>query len=508
MNKIHLFVVVLLLMTVGWVVFAYKAFVLHFPLRPHATSNVWNIEAGVSFEAQGKPTKVALFIPKSTSRLAVLDESFVSQGFGLTTTIEDGNRRAEWSIRKASGKQTLYYHAVLRLVEHRGALVTVKAPQVEEPDFEGANLAAAQAILSQVKAQSADLPSLVGALLQKLNSQPVDNNVAMLLGAVPKEKEMLETAVGILALEDIPARIVHGIRLEEAARDVPIVHWLEVHDGKSWQAFGVKSGEPVGEDDLLPWWRGNQPLGQIKGGTKLKIKLSVSRKEEAAIEGVRGGGDRLAQLFLKFSPFSLPLRTQAVYRVLLLIPLGALLITILRNIVGLETFGTFMPVLIALAFREMELLKGLFFFSLVVGLGLAVRFYFEKLQLLLIPRLAAVLTVVVLILLGLSLITYQLGIEHGLAVALFPMVILTMTIERMSIIWEESGPAVALKRGAGSLLAAALVTIVMEIEFVVHLIFVFPELLLVVLAMVLLLGRYTGYRLFELMRFKALAGPG
>jgi hypothetical protein len=36
-----------------------------------------------------------------------------------------------------------------------------------------------------------------------------------------------------------------------------------------------------------------------------------------------------------------------------------------------------------------------------------------------------------------------------------------------------------------------------------HLVFVFPELLLVVLAASLLLGRYKGYRLSELIRFKA-----
>jgi hypothetical protein len=35
-----------------------------------------------------------------------------------------------------------------------------------------------------------------------------------------------------------------------------------------------------------------------------------------------------------------------------------------------------------------------------------------------------------------------------------------------------------------------------------HLVFVFPELLLIVLAANLLLGRYTGYRLTELWRFR------
>jgi hypothetical protein len=39
-----------------------------------------------------------------------------------------------------------------------------------------------------------------------------------------------------------------------------------------------------------------------------------------------------------------------------------------------------------------------------------------------------------------------------------------------------------------------------------HLMFVFPELLLVLLGITLLLGRYRGYRLLELRRFRAVAG--
>jgi len=37
-----------------------------------------------------------------------------------------------------------------------------------------------------------------------------------------------------------------------------------------------------------------------------------------------------------------------------------------------------------------------------------------------------------------------------------------------------------------------------------YLMFYFPELLLVVLACMILLGRYTGYRLMELRRFRSL----
>ena len=209
---------------------------------------------------------------------------------------------------------------------------------------------------------------------------------------------------------------------------------------------------------------------------------------------------------LEFSLFSLPIQTQAVYSVLLMIPIGALVMVLLRNFVGLQSFGTFMPVLIALAFRETDLIAGLILFTLLTSMGLAIRFLLERLRLLLVPRLTAVLIIVVMLMMVISVVAHRLGLETGLSVALFPMVIIAMTIERMSIMWEERGAADALKGGTGSLFVAAIAYLVMGIDALEHLIFTFPELLLVVLALVLLCGRYTGYRLVELPRFRAILG--
>jgi hypothetical protein len=183
---------------------------------------------------------------------------------------------------------------------------------------------------------------------------------------------------------------------------------------------------------------------------------------------------------------------------------GAFLLVIFRNVIGVKTFGTFMPILIALAFRETELLWGIALFSSLVGLGLAIRFQLERLKLLLVPRLASVLIVVVLLMAALSVLTHKLGLERGLSVALFPMVILTMTIERMSIVWEEQGSKEGLQQALGSLLVAACTYLIITVSYVEHLVFVFPELLFLLLAGTLLLGRYTGYRLLELSRFRAL----
>ena len=62
-------------------------------------------------------------------------------------------------------------------------------------------------------------------------------------------------------------------------------------------------------------------------------------------------------------------------------------------------------------------------------------------------------------------------------------------------------------RGAGSLLAAILAYLVMSNDQIEHLAFMFPELTLVLLAAMIALGRYNGYKLTEYLRFRSLAEP-
>ena len=46
----------------------------------------------------------------------------------------------------------------------------------------------------------------------------------------------------------------------------------------------------------------------------------------------------------------------------------------------------------------------------------------------------------------------------------------------------------------------------MASSYVEHMVIVYPELLFVLLACNLLIGRYSGFRLLDLVRFRALAG--
>ena len=508
MNKTHLYVLAGTLAAIGLVLFLYKVLVLNFPLSPGAESFTWNVEAKITFDAGKEPIKLNFFTPRGTRRYTITNEAFISRGYGLITSVEDPNRRATWSIRQARGTQTLYYRAEVVRVNTREPINPIQPPTIENPGFTGADLAAAQALVDRIHSRSADNETMAADLLRRFNQPQPTGNVAVLLGKQTSPAAKMELAARVLALAGVPARVVHGIALKEQREKLPLVHWLEIYNHKWWQALDPVTGAPGIPDNYLAWWRGPLPMAKVTGASDLHVTLSVTRELEAAIATATVKGHIKKPLLLKLSLLSLPIHSQQVYRVLLMVPVGGFLLVILRNVIGISTFGTFMPVLIALAFRETHLIWGIVFFSSLVAVGLAIRFYLDLLKLLLVPRLAAVLIVVVILMALMSIFTNRLGIERGLSVALFPMVILTMTIERMSIVWEERGPFEAIKQGLGSLLAAALAYLVMHNRDVQHLFFVFPELLLVLLAACLLLGRYSGYRLLELLRFKVLLKEG
>ncbi|ROO37765.1 inactive transglutaminase family protein [Salinisphaera orenii] len=506
MKNLHVKLLALALVACGLGLCYYKVHRLGVPLAPDSQAQVWTVEATLRFDGGGGAAKIGLDIPNEPPGFSILDENFVSSGFGLSTEADGANRSAQWAARSLSGEQTLYYRLVLTEDPEAHRERTTPVPRYPEvPQYTDPERAAVFALLDNVRSRSADTPSFAQELLRRFNDPTPDTEVDVLRNESTDDTAQVRQLQYILAGARIPTRIAHVLRLSERMRQGALEPWLEVYNGERWLAFNPRDGHAGFPDDALVWHVGDAPLTRLEGANDARVEFSATRSSR----DVMGLAQQRARLIdsdvLEYSLLALPIATQNVYKVLLTVPLGALVVVILRNFIGLRTFGTFMPVLIALAFRETELIWGSILFTIIVTLGLLVRFYLERLKLLLVPRLASMLTIVILIMAGVSVLAHRLGMEHGLSIALFPMVILAMTIERMSIMWDESGPRDAIMSGLGSLAVAAVGFVVMTHPLAEYLTFVFPELLLVVLALTLLAGRYTGYRLSELWRFRASA---
>lgn len=271
-------------------------------------------------------------------------------------------------MRSAKGEQILFYRATVRPSGSGLAPLSTKPPDVQKVDLVDAERLAAESILAEVRSRSADTETLVTELMKHLNrplTQAGDDNLSILLGPKPTVLKKLHVAVNVLGLERIPARITHGIRLQQLVRTAERVNLLQVYHRNVWSTYHPVTGELYEAKDTLTWWYGTSPLFNVDGGKNASTQISVSENKESAVLSA-AWREKISQPVLsKVSLLELPIETQAVYQVLLTVPVGVFLLVILRNLIGIKTFGTFMPVLIAMSFRETQLLWGLVLFTLV-----------------------------------------------------------------------------------------------------------------------------------------------
>jgi hypothetical protein len=188
-----------------------------------------------------------------------------------------------------------------------------------------------------------------------------------------------------------------------------------------------------------------------------------------------------------------------------LIPLGAVVIALFRNVIGVSTYGTFMPILISLALREYSLWRSLLLVVGVIVFALSLRRLLEFLRLLMVPRLSIMLCMVVLLVSGFALVGDGTHTAALFAGVLFPMVILTMLTERIFITSAEEGVREALVRAAISTGVAATIHPIFRNAHAEYLMFTFPELTFCAMGVLVWIGGYTGYRVSDLLRFRSLA---
>ncbi|WP_037991284.1 inactive transglutaminase family protein [Teredinibacter turnerae] len=467
------------------------------PWLPGEKRQVWSVEARVEFEAQGEPAKVSLAVPQTQTRFERLAEYTASPGYGLAFVENGRERRAEWSIRNADGPQTLYYR--LDLLVDPSLTVADTAPPLEAPSNlfdDSPHATSALHMLDSAVERSADNFTLARELILEFNLQKQS------AGFLEQRQARSRWLKQLLNYAQVPAREVKVLTLEDGRRRQRLQTYLQVFQGERYQLFDPRSGRVGLSPNQVMWEYRSGSVLELIGGSQSDVSFSIINQEIPVSQGLEKEGDHFS--LLEFSIHSLPVEEQALFKGILLVPVGVLVVVLMRVLVGLRTSGTFMPVLIALSFIQTSLLTGLAGFLLIVGVGLVIRSYLSHLSLLLVARISAVIISVIAMVAVFTVIAYELGLNEGMKITLFPMIILSWTIERMSILWEEEGPHEVFVQGGGSLLVALIAYLLMTNDIVRHLTFNFIGLQLVFMALVLLLGGYTGYRLLELRRFSVL----
>ena len=506
--------IVVLLVVTGVLCIATRIKILHRSYLPHGES-VWRLTYDIDFQTM-KGGKTHIAIPDNTPGTRVFHETFTHQKIWMdilrskkdiereavivsTGGYEQGRFLARFDVhlKADKGSKTLASKVKLTAEETAHYLREEKKIQITNP------------VISNITEQLGSRPSTKTELLASIFDYCSEN---ILRGGEDTPSEALgalEQGVGttlgraraMVALcraSKIPARLVTGFVLKPSP-DAQAQYWLEALSKKSWLPYDPENG-----------FAGELPVCFLPvrrdGAEIVRTPKDFIHWPKYAVRQLQPPPFLVAlpknQFWRVIDLTRLPPSMQNIITLILLLPFGALITAIFRNLVGVQTFGTFTPSLIALSFVQADWRTGALVFVVVLTIGILARLLLNSLKLLMVARLSIILTLVVLcMILGVSILDF-LNLTPSVSAVLLPMVILTMMIERFNIISEEDGHQQALKVFAGTIVVAVCCLFVLTIEELSTLVLAFPEIHLFSIAALFLIGRYSGYRLTELWRFR------
>ncbi|UCF68938.1 MAG: UUP1 family membrane protein [Acidobacteriota bacterium] len=511
----------LVLALIGAAIFATKAFVLGVPLAPSDVKDLWQVSLRVTVRGEGRRGSISILMPRTGDGQTILDEATSSGALDHTSRTTDDGRVGVWTGR-FEGLHEIRHRFRVKTVD-----VTIPLPgrTTARPPEDVERAWARGTVMYPTTA-----PQIVAALdeLSLPGNGDVVGRVRTIFAFVQHEVALVRTAAddAVLALEQregsregkerllvtmlraagVPARNARGLVLNEKSAPAERV-WTQAWIDGAWVPMSTVDG-----------FFGHRPASLILFGTGEQRVIdatdlrAVAYRYESLREHLQPGEVASVMtpdsgLLRLFSLYRLPLATQAALRHLLLLPIGALVIALFRNVIGLQTFGTFMPILISFALRGMPLAAGLVLVGFVLGVGVLARLALERLRLLLVPRLALLLCLVVLSVTTVAVIGQSTEQNELFKGVLFPMIILTMLVERFTIAIAEEGWKPALTKAGYSVLAIMAVYPLFNSIVIEHLMFSFPELTLVIMGCLVWIGGYMGYRLTDITRFRAILSP-
>jgi hypothetical protein len=308
--------------------------------------------------------------------------------------------------------------------------------------------------------------------------------------------------VTLLRAAKIPARLVSGFELRQSENAQPHV-WVEAFYNQSWVAFDPTYGDarliPSNFVAIRRDGGEGHELFEGKGIDNLNPTFTIKRLPPPE-KLLQSETRRPSQIF---DLTRLPVEMHQVMSLMLLLPLGALITAIFRNIIGIRTLGTFAPALLAMSFIYAAWGTGLVILTTVLIAGYFGRKFLDRLHLLMVPRSSIILTLIILcVVFGVSIIDYMSGPEGGVRAVLLPLVILTILIERFFVTAEEDGTTFAIQLVVGTFVVATFCYLILSLSRVGEILLVYPELHFFTIAAFIWIGRYSGYRLVELWRFR------
>ncbi len=187
---------------------------------------------------------------------------------------------------------------------------------------------------------------------------------------------------------------------------------------------------------------------------------------------------------------------------LLMLPVIAFLIALIRQFIGIKAFGIYTPLIVTFALVETSLKYGLAIFILVITSATLARFAVRKFRILYLPRMAIVITTVSIVFL-MALIEAAWNERTGfLAVSIFPILIMITLAEKFVDAQIKQGDKEAVILSIETIIISVLGYFIVISDTTQSFLYNNAYIVLLIIPLSILLGKWTGLRIPEYWRFR------
>jgi len=299
--------------------------------------------------------------------------------------------------------------------------------------------------------------------------------------------------VALCRKADIPSRIITGFELKDNLQSSPD-YWVEVYIDDRWVSYhpglGYRDSLPV---NFVAFDKHGDGIvsGAIKGsilGAEDYMFSNDITIERLSVT-LQGSNINRSKWYQVFMLDRLPSDTREQLSLLMLLPLGALLCSLIRQIGGLHSYGVFTPTILALAmtYAEIETTALIMIITLTLVYFGRPAFHHDVSRT---PRLSIIFTLVATsMVMGISILDYFALATDGHLV-LLPIVIITSLIDRFYSTFERLGSHTAFIRLVWTVILTLAVLPILQLSWLGGWILRYPESHLLTLSLLILVSSY------------------
>lgn len=478
----------------------------------------YDVNLAVNVNSYGDYVQISTFIPQSNKRQTIDGLSHSLGKYKLEELNNDNGRINTFSSLGLYGEHevktsfTVIGKAVKYTIDTTLAVQTIFPPDFEKylqatTDIQLNHPVINQLYISEIP-ESKNIVTLLTSIYnytKNITPRPFKGvtdavTTARLGEGSCNGKSRLFTALARKA--GLPTRLVGGLILEEGTKSVSH-QWTEVFINGYWIPFDPLNGYYAEiPNNYLSLYRGDKYLFTYSSDINLNYIYTINERLIANPSLLNELYATPVNAYKTWEAFERIGISLDILKLIIILPLGALFIAIFQNVIGLRTFGIFLPALVALSCRQTGLEWGLLGFLLVIGIVSLLHYPLDKYGVLYTPKMAIMLTSAVIVFLLIAAISIQLGFYKLSYVTLFPIVIVTITAERFG----RSVTTEGIKKSLGVTVQTMIVIIVtyfiMKSTTMETFFLAFPELFLLLIGINLWLGKWIGFRLTEYYRFR------